>query len=565
MADIDDLLDLEPQVDALEAAAIAVEAPRRVWLTALYCTIHRLARGPMEDRDLHRADALIRRLPFAAGVLQASPPELVGESASNCVEVTFADPEAVRLLMGLISYTHACELFPELRKDRFAVERDPSNGQRFVLKNPGDDVAAIEAADTLLAEIAMAAVVRPVTDHEHFDAEAASLPLDVRDMIATVRPMYEQVIDHQFEATLVPESSWETAYGFDIEAFRRVRAALIAIAEYHLAMADALQRRLEAQPDQAEGVGAEWLEWQAPVLSEDFFVQFVSAVTGLPVGAVSSVLDPFYFQDDHPASRTAFFQPLQRLNAAVMFSPVVLQRFLAERNLLALVATMDPERFDNEVSSLLEARLLQDAQAVLEYLPGVELESNVAWIDGEVDLMALDRDAGALLIVEAKAPVPPQGARMVRHVETRCREGLEQIERFAGLSQGAKTKLLERVFGNAPDRVDVTYLLLSRTCFGSIDTWQTRGSTTFANLSMLTLATSKMIDEGLGVGHLADVVDRELDRHVADCVRGWVNRDLDLGVVKLELPTLELHLESVDAVRAHAQVTLRAFAGRRNG
>lgn len=564
MTHIDDLLAVEPQVDALEEAAIAVEAPRRLWLTALYCTIHRLARGPAEDRDLDRADALIRRLPYAAGVLQASPPELVGESASNCLEVTFTDPEAVELLMGLITYTHACELFPELRKNRFAVERDPSNGRRFVLKNPGDGVAEVEAVDTLLAELAMAVAIRPNTDPDHFDAQAAALPLDVTDMIATVPPMFEQVVDHQFEAPLVPEGSWETAYGFAIEAFRRVRAALIAIAEYHLAMADALQRRLAAQPDQAERVCAEWLEWQAPVLREDFFVQFVSDVTGLSIGSVRSVLDPFYFQDDHLASRTAFFQPLQRLNGAVMFSPVVIQRFLAERNLLAFVATTNPERFDNEVSPLLEARLLQDAQAVLGHLPDVELESNVTWADGEVDLMALDRDSGALLIVEAKAPVPPQGARMVRHVETRCREGLEQIERFAELPEDVKTELLERVFGDAPDRVDVTYLLLSRTCFGSSETWRRRGSVTFANLSMLTLATSKMIDEVLGVGHLADVVDREIGRHVADCVEGWVNRDLDLGAVQLEVPTLELDLESVDAVRARAQVALREFTDRGN-
>ncbi|TIL42761.1 MAG: hypothetical protein E5Y86_25465 [Mesorhizobium sp.] len=96
--------------------------------------------------------------------------------------------------------------------------------------------------------------------------------------------------------------------------------------------------------------------------------------------------------------------------------------------LYSLVQT-DKKKFDNVVSRHLEPTLLEDASRFLSGLPGVEIRKNVHWERGEIDILADYEASNSAFQLQAKAGMPPQGARMVAQVESRTLKAAKQVVR----------------------------------------------------------------------------------------------------------------------------------------
>ncbi|WP_287291557.1 hypothetical protein [Mesorhizobium sp.] len=98
-------------------------------------------------------------------------------------------------------------------------------------------------------------------------------------------------------------------------------------------------------------------------------------------------------------------------------------------NVLYSLVQTDKKKFDNVVSRHLEPTLLEDASRFLSGLPGVEIRKNVHWERGEIDILADYEASNSAFQLQAKAGMPPQGARMVAQVESRTLKAAKQVVR----------------------------------------------------------------------------------------------------------------------------------------
>jgi Holliday junction resolvase-like predicted endonuclease len=127
----------------------------------------------------------------------------------------------------------------------------------------------------------------------------------------------------------------------------------------------------------------------------------------------------------------------------------------------------DKKTFNNVVSSHLEPALVEEAAKLLSELAGVEVRKNVNWDKGEIDLLAYHEASNTAFQLQAKAGVPPQGARMVAQVESRTLEAAEQVNRFLSLSGDEKDEICSSAIGRTLSGVSWSSGILVRTCLGT--------------------------------------------------------------------------------------------------
>jgi len=213
----------------------------------------------------------------------------------------------------------------------------------------------------------------------------------------------------------------------------------------------------------------------------------------------------------------------------------------------------DKKRFDNVVSSHLEPALLEEAARFLSALPGVEVTKNVNWEKGEIDLLAYHEASNSAFQLQAKAGVPPQGARMVAQVESRTLEAAKQIRRFLDLGSDERDAICSSAIGRKVSGVVWSSGILVRTCLGTEKAWT--GIAGFVPLNPVLLrAAVKRIAESSAFtfAKLGGVVDDELARLRASSVLGWENKSFTLFGEKIELPLLDLDYAAIGAFRDDA-------------
>jgi Holliday junction resolvase-like predicted endonuclease len=240
-----------------------------------------------------------------------------------------------------------------------------------------------------------------------------------------------------------------------------------------------------------------------------------------------------------------------RLADSFIFNGDLIRLFMLARNLLFVLNRVDRRRFDKLVSQEMEPQLIEQAEAVLARLPGIEIVRNHDWNDGEIDLLVYSPTENIALHVQVKAAIPPQGARMVQAIESRAREGLKQLARFGELEATRRDEVLSDALGHDVRDVAVMDVLLSRTSFGTSALWRDAGAVAFVNLLLL----AEIVAGADAKAPLADFDVRastRLDEIVSLAKPKWVEREIDLDVVKLRLPILEYEFEALARSRADA-------------
>lgn len=244
-----------------------------------------------------------------------------------------------------------------------------------------------------------------------------------------------------------------------------------------------------------------------------------------------------------------------------MFSPDVLLHMTAQRNAVYVCSKSNRPLFDRIVSKEMEPRLLDVVEKQFRRDPALCVRANVTWtvndVVGEFDLVVYDPRRNAVCHVQAKAPVPPQGARMVERLEDRVAEGLDQLRRFRSLDVADRDRVLSGIFGQSIGLPELHELLITRTSFGTVKTWEALGSVVPTNPQLLKGA----IDDLLGRGSectLPDLVTRLgslLDELVRDCMPYWQPTSITLGdprngsQLEMSLPLLKLNGAALQAVR----------------
>jgi hypothetical protein len=377
-------------------------------------------------------------------------------------------------------------------------------------------------------------------------------------LIGVLKGAYDHYKENVFEFPLMSNEAFQEGFEFSRSDFIRMRAALMAYADFCLGMADAaevLSERVYTRPKRAI-LQREVREWVSPLLSRNHIIGLAAGLSSVEPSVAERIVDLFTIDPDSvdcSGAGDGFFPPFFRLGDALLFSPHAIKRTMPERNLLYAMVRTDKKTFDNVVSSHLEPVLIEEVAELLSDLAGVEVRKNVNWDKGEIDLLAYHEASNSAFQLQAKAGVPPQGARMVAQVESRTLEAAEQIERFLKLSGDKKDEICSSAIGRKLSGVSWSSGILVRTCLGTEKAWTGIRGFVPLNPALLRVAVKLMSEGGeFTFMSLGKVIEVELERFRSVAVVGWENKSFTLFGQKVELPLLNLDAPAISGFRVGA-------------
>lgn len=553
-----ELEEFEKQADIAIAELSLWRQPIRSILSMIYLSADGQYVGTRFCRKGPRNDevgtAMITRMSYVAHFFGKCSRQ-VGADVDDALSVI--DCEFQADIEQLLGYAHFCEIMPLVRRGSFSVERQPS---AFVLSYPNEEIVKHEEYDILMSETVLphdlAPPPYPLENCKRMIKEWPNVPGDA--LIEVLKGAYDHYISNVFELSLLNDEAFEEAFGFSRADFINIRAALMAYADFCLGMADAaevLAARAFTRPRRAT-LQREVREWAAPLLSRDHIIGVAAGLSGVEPSTAESVVNLFTIDLDSldgSGAGEGFFPPFLRLQDALLFSPHAVKRTMPERNLLYTMVRTDKKIFDNVVSSHLEPALLEDAAEFLSGLPSVEVRKNVKWEKGEIDLLAYHDGSNSAFQLQAKAGVPPQGARMLAQVESRTLEAAEQVERFLVLSGDEKDEICSSAIGRKLSGVSWSSGILVRTCLGTERAWSDVAGYVPLNPVLLRAAFKRMSKgDQFTFMNIGKVVDDELACLRSSAVLGWENKSFNLFDEKVELPLLNLNYDAIAEFRNRA-------------
>ena len=550
-----ELQEFERRADVAIAKLSLWQQPIRSILSHIYLSADHLyvgarfnRRGPRNDES---ATAMITRLSYVARFFDKCSRQL-GTDIDDALSV--ADDEFQADISQLLAYAHFCEIMPLVWRGSFSVERRPSV---FKLNHPNAEFAKHEEYDILMSEMVMPhALTPPPYPVENLERMVSVLPKRLPDVQKEVlNQAYDHYMRNVFELPLLSDRAFEVSFDFSRTDFIRVRAALMAFSDFCLGMADTaevLSVRPFTCPPRAI-LQREVREWAAPLLDRRHIIDVAASVAGVEPFAAERIVDLFTVDLDNldgSGADEGFFPPFLKLENALLFSPHAVKRTMPERNLMYSMVRIDRRRFDNVVSSHLEPALLDDAAEFLSRLPGVEVKKNVNWEEGEIDVLVYHEASNSAFQLQAKACVPPQGARMVAHVESRTREAANQVERFLRLSDNRKDGICSSAIGRKLSGISWCSGILVRTCLGTERAWSGIAGYVPLNPVLLRAAVKRMCECGeFTFMMFGKVVEAELTNLRSTAVLGWENKSITLFGEMFELPFLELDYAAISDFR----------------
>jgi len=552
------LEEFEELADAEIAKLALWRQPIRSILSLIYLSADGQFVGTRFNRKRPHNDevgtAMITRMSYVVGLFGKCS-RVVGADIDDALSVV--DHRFKTDIEQLLGYAHFCEIMPLVRRGFFSVQRQPSV---FALRHPGEEFVKHEENDILMSEMVLphdlAPPPYPIENCKRMIKAWPKIPGDA--LIAVLKGAYEHYIGNVFEFPLLSDEAFEEGFGFSRTDFIRVRAALMAYADFCLGMADAaelLSGRAFTRP-RRQMLQKEVREWASPLLKRNHIIGLAAGLSGVKPDTTERITDVFTIDLDNLEGTAAgedFFPPFLRLGDALLFSPHAVKRTMPERNLLYTMVRTDKKKFDSVVSRHLEPALLEDTVKILATLPGVEVTKNVNWENGELDILAYHEASNSAFQVQAKAGVPPQGARMVAQVESRTLEATKQIRRFLNLSSDGRDAICSSAIGRKVSGVVWSSGVLVRTCLGTEKAWTGIAGCIPLNPVLLRAAVRRIAESGeFNFGKFGVVVNNELERLRKAAIVGWENKSFNLFEERIEIPLLELNYAAIREFQKHA-------------
>ncbi len=559
----DALYEFERQADERIGALRLWQCPLRSILSVLILTADAAFSGGRFGRNHQpnpeRGATIISRTSYLVPFMQVASSE-TGSDLQNALDV-LGRPHIQEIKDALV-YSHFCEIMPQVRNGYLSVEVG-DNG--FVLGHPSRAFSEHEERDIVANELSLSAIVKPAP----FQVPAllrmvADWPrLDAADLLNVLRGAYEYYLTAVIERELMELSAYETAFGFDRSEYVSVRAALIALGSWCIGMAAAAEATaLKASSGEAERWQRESLEWAAPLLNANFVLGLIQGLAGIKQERVDRVVRFFVDEplNDRPViSGEGFLAPLIRLGGAFIFSPRALLIMLGERNILYVANKQDRLHFNEVVSSNLEPELLSQAERVFARCEDTVVRRNVLWERGEIDLLVYSLPRNTALQIQAKVPIPPQGARMTRQVEQNTLEAIRQLRAFEEQDGSTKDAVASNAVGLECSEVRWASAVLVGSSFGTSTAWSALNGIAALNIPILALVLERMRNEGdknlLSVPTIADQVLRDV---IARGSRGWVQQQFNVLGKSITLPILDLNYEELAAAKEEAEAAYPA-------
>lgn len=556
MSDLEDLYGFEKMADERAKALAIWRIPLRSLLTCLYLSADSLITGGRFSRQAEpkpqRGRALLSRISYLAQFFGTCPLE-IGAHVDDAMSVV--DHLLARQMAEALSYAHFCEIMPEVRKGFYELDADEAG---FSLNHPNTAFAEAEARDVLLTELSLAFDTHPPPySRTAFDRMIFDWPkLNGADIVQVVAGGRDHYLTAFRESALLSEGAYEPSLGFSREEFQRVRAALMALGDLCLGMATAAEQQCRsASRRKRQHWERECLEWVSPLLSRNFILGTTERFSGVPAPAIDRVVG-FLTMDaeraDFGNAGEGYLPPFMRLGNSLLFSPYALKVMMPERNLLYVINKRERTVFDQLVSGHLEPALLDEAAGILGRVPGVHVAQNVGWAKGEIDILAFQPARNVAMQIQAKAALPPQGARMTAQVEAQTLTAVNQLKRFESETATFRDHFCAQRFGRNPTPLVWVSAVLSRSGLGTARAWSAvEGIATLNPLLLRGVVARIGADPSLSLANFPAITRDLIEEIVKQTVKGWHAEKISLFGKEIAIPILDLDHERVALVRRY--------------
>lgn len=347
-----------------------------------------------------------------------------------------------------------------------------------------DSVLEFELNDALLTQMSLPQVLNidrsPKDLHEsvrtRLNTERSFQPIRYEEYISK---MYERSGASFLEADLTSGEFYEHIGFTSINAFRKIRVALVCICQTYLDIARFVDLYLERNALYGTPTGRiVWEGLAMAKLSAQELERFVLELTCVDRSDYQKFCEFFFFDESAVKGiSNKFMPPFWVIGDNVYFSPAVAPTTLGVRNLLISIQN-DKEKnkkykYDSMISRHFEPALLRRAIEIFDSASySTVAEKN--FDGGEIDLLVYCKKSNTVLSVQAKATLYPESARMVRRLDDRVVEAVNQILRFDGLENPKKIDFLMSVLPEIEDAESLTYInaVLTNSGIGSKRSWE---------------------------------------------------------------------------------------------
>lgn len=612
---------LDPDLSAFEAAlddsldaATIWRLPRHFALTLILNLIRDLELG---GHDLvatpprpKAAQSLMDRIPVLLPYLARCPTDLP--------PVPFADEEgaeslALEAMLGLVevlSWVHAAELFPDLRRGWRTIApvvapgaQSPSSrddGEQTDREGLGEPsrkpveayvvkVATPEAADWEIRDIVLGRLGTPWGElPATIQADVAStidvpgIPVQIAAPQLAARFLKAITLE---ELELVDDDAMRQVVGVTNEEFGRFQNACVAVGVAFSSAAEHCmnQSRREFASDGQDSPADRdlWLDdarvWALPTVPTSEVIAWLETLTELDAWKVKRLVGAFCEPHDAAgwSGRTGqpvdgFFPPFWEVTKNgvhyLLLSPWHMQSTVMRYSLLSRYARVEPTAFHELVSRALEPTLLRTTVPIWERLDGVVVATNCHWSSdgqrGEIDALVFQESTNTVIQVQAKASLAAISSRMVARMEDTVAKGIKQLNDVRNLPRNHRDSVLTKALGvpvRDPHLVDV---LMTTGGIGSAAAWSSLGHVIPLNPVLLNAAVGSVLAAAdTSLGAVAEHAKVLLDGLVAGADPSWCEETVVLGLasnarsMSVTFPALSLDQTEVAQFRRIAWPT----------
>jgi hypothetical protein len=522
------------------ARRIVKGKPARALLTLIHAAgaIPWLCSGP-DEREKHRSLGP-RKAGYLLPLLKETDSKFMGSSAYDILGVWGKDEEHAEIANQLFSYADFCELAPNVHKGYLIPQID---GNQCTLTWKSSNYAAFEAKDSIISNLFNPIALHDNSWHSDWFKSKATAPqfiaiVDYHQLLHELTALFH---DRYLEISTLSEDAMLSATGVSLPNFRRFRAASMALAEFQTLLLEAMRARMEE--DSTIGANPEFheeiLDQIVPCYPIDYIHDLISALAQIPIADVHKLMDIYAFVSGQDEGRAeGFAPPFVTSDENYVFAPFSVQYMMSSRNVAYSCLQKHKIRFDNSVSMHLEPRLIEVATAIFGCLNDVRVVPNIKWDGGEIDLLVYREKERAVLLIEAKATVAPEGGRMIRNAESRILHGLDQLARFSAQPTTRQNQIFSDAFGHAVDNISYTSVILTWAGFGTENVWTKLGAVCPINIAMLSHIVLNHPD--LKLTEFSDQTSKLINEVMEAAEHSWEVAEGQIGDLKLSFPLLNL-------------------------
>ncbi|KVG72274.1 hypothetical protein [Burkholderia ubonensis] len=551
MGPVDTFIKFEQAADAA-ARELVQGKPLRSVMTLLHLGSYALSQcwgDVIEPAERVRGGGGVERLGYLLPLVKYADTEFKGASSFDSLFAFGEKDEQIRALNLLYGYAEFCQVAPFAHRGAYRVEGD-SDTVKFAFRSAS-------FADAEVKDILMSTLFQPNTVHDGdfardwFDVQAPRLPtVDLAGNYVIQQKLTEWFIDHTYEVSPLSDAAMRASVEVGSRTFRKFAAACMALGQYHMSMADAISRRIEQDPayGASEEAFAEQLEWISPCYAGEFVRNQIAWLARLERADVDRLMQVYSTSGGSQEKRgEGFFPPFVQSGNTCTFSPLTIRHMLSSRNVLYSLAKDNKERFDDVISAHLEPQLVEQAVNHLRRLRDVEIRRNVQWEQGEIDILVYRKSENVALVVEAKGAVAPDGARMVYHVQSRIKDGINQLRKFDALSPDERDGILGRALGRQVRDVRCVKAVLAWASFGTEEVWEQ--FTDIAPLNIALLAELVRRDLTRELDRLVNDTHALIDEIVISAEGHWKPTERTIGSLTFERPSFKFNEDALAKYR----------------